>query len=117
MYSETVAHTLLGWSEGEPAHRYAELMRESIAPETLNNGPWPHMKPVRRCRPAPAGEGSRPWSFTAGDSPGLSADVARGLASRIPDARLTLPRGGSGAAFLGDTDAVLRTLHGFLGEG
>ena len=115
MYSETVAHTLLGWSEGEPAHRYAELMRECIAPETLNKAlaaiaqfDVEALLPQLKVPTLVLHRRELSW---------LSADVARGLASRIPDARLALLEGGSGAAFLGDTDAVLRTLHGFLGEG
>ncbi|HJX60929.1 MAG TPA: adenylate/guanylate cyclase domain-containing protein [Dehalococcoidia bacterium] len=114
MYSETVAHTLLGWSEGEPAHRYAELMRECIAPETLNRAlaafaqfDVADLLPELKVPTLVLHRRELSW---------LSADVARGLASRIPDARLAFLEGGSGAGFLGDTDAVLRTLHGFLGE-
>ena len=115
MYSETVAHTLLGWSEGEPAHRYAELMRESIAPETLNAAlaafaqfDVEALLPQVKVPTLVLHRRELSW---------LSADVARGLASRIPDARLVLLEGGSGAAFLGDTDAVFRTILDFLGEG
>ena len=46
----------------------------------------------------------------------LGDDVPRGLASRIPDARLSILEGDSGAIFLGDTAAVLRTIRQFLGE-
>jgi class 3 adenylate cyclase len=46
----------------------------------------------------------------------LSVDVARGLASRIPNARLALLEGESGAVFLGDTEAVMRALNQFMGE-
>ncbi|GAF70925.1 unnamed protein product, partial [marine sediment metagenome] len=44
-------------------------------------------------------------------------DVARGLASRIPEARLALLEGESLAPFLGDRDAVLSAIDEFLGEG
>jgi class 3 adenylate cyclase len=114
MYSETVAHTLLGWSEGDPAHRYAELMRECIAPETLNKAlaaiaqfDVEELLPQVKVPTLVVHRRELSW---------LSADVARGLASRIPDAHLVLLEGGSGAAFLGDTEAVLRVLHDFLGE-
>jgi class 3 adenylate cyclase len=43
--------------------------------------------------------------------------IARGLASRIPDARLVLLEGGSAAPYLGDTEAVLQAIDEFLGEG
>ena len=35
VFTETMAHVVLGWSEGGPAHRYAALIRESITQETL----------------------------------------------------------------------------------
>ena len=35
IYTETAANLMLGWAEGEPAHRYAALMRESVSPEAL----------------------------------------------------------------------------------
>ena len=35
-YTEAAAHAMLGWSEGEPARRYAALIRESITRETLS---------------------------------------------------------------------------------
>jgi class 3 adenylate cyclase len=114
MYSETVAHTLLGWSEGDPAHRYAELMRECISPETLNKAlaaiaqfDVEALLPQVKVPTLVVHRRDLAW---------LSADVARGLASRIPDAHLVLLEGGSGAAFLGDREAVLRVLHDFLGE-
>src|SRR4030042_799025 len=34
-YTETVAHVSLGWSEGEPARRFAALIRESATPAPL----------------------------------------------------------------------------------
>jgi class 3 adenylate cyclase len=115
LYSETVAHTLLGWSEGEPAHRYAALMRECIAPDTLKTAlaaiaqfDVAALLPEVKVPTLVLHRRQLSW---------LNADVARGLASRIPGAHLALLEGGSGAAFLGDTDAVLRTIRGFLGEG
>ena len=49
--------------------------------------------------------------------PILSVDIARRLASRIPDARLALLEGTSQAPYLGDTDAVLQAIEEFVGEG
>jgi adenylate cyclase len=43
-------------------------------------------------------------------------DLAKGLASRIPEARLVLQEGSTAAPFLGDTQAVLRAIDEFLGE-
>jgi len=115
VYSEAVAHTLLGWSEGEPAHRYAALMRESIAHETMKaalgaTAEFDATAFLPQVKAPTLVLHRRQLSW-------LSADIARGLASRIPDARLALLEGESGAIFLGDTGAVLRTVGEFLGEG
>jgi class 3 adenylate cyclase len=115
VYSEAVAHTLLGWSEGEPAHRYAALLRECIAQETMKTalgaiGEFDVAAMLPEVRAPTLVLHRRQLSW-------LSADIARGLASRIPDARLALLEGESGAIFLGDTGAVLRAANQFLGEG
>ena len=114
-YTETVAHVLLGWSEGEPARRYAALIREGITQgdikrsiaagskfdvtDLLPQVKAPTLVLHRRQLPAP------------------SMEVARGLASRIPNAGLALLEGESGAPFLGDMEAVASAIDEFLGEG
>jgi len=115
VYSEAVAHTLLGWSEGEPAHRYAELMRECIAQETMRaalvaSGGFDVTALLPQVKAPTLVLHRRQLSW-------LSVDVARGLASRIPNARLALLEGESGAIFLGDTAAALRAINQFMGEG
>jgi len=37
VYTEAVAHVILGWSKGEPARHYAALLRESVTPEFVQN--------------------------------------------------------------------------------
>jgi len=115
VYSEAVAHTLLGWSEGEPAHRYAALMRECISQETMKTAlaatagfDVSAILPQVKAPTLVLHRRQLSW---------LSVDVARGLASRIPNARLALLEGESGAIFLGDTGAVLRANSEFMGEG
>jgi class 3 adenylate cyclase len=114
VYSEAVAHTLLGWSEGEPAHRYAALMRECITQETMKTalvafGEYDVAAMLPQVMAPTLVLQRRELSW-------LSVDIARGLASRIPNARLALLEGDSGAIFLGDTGAVLRALAQFMGE-
>ncbi|OGO50926.1 MAG: hypothetical protein A2148_02190 [Chloroflexi bacterium RBG_16_68_14] len=115
LYTETVAHAVVGWSEGEPARRFAALMRESISPETLlaYSGAVlefdvtdllpqvrsPTLVLHRRQVPAP------------------DVSIARGLASRIPNARLALLEGRSMACYLGDMEGALAAIDEFLGEG
>jgi len=115
VYSEAVAHTLLGWAEGEPAHRYAALMRECITHETMKTAlaataefDVSAMLPQVKAPTLVLHRRQLSW---------LSVDIARGLASRIPDARLALLEGDSGATFLGDTKAVLGAISQFIGGG
>ena len=113
-YTEAVAHSLLGWSEGEPARRYAALIRESITPEdlkrvvaTINQWDVEHLLP----------QVTSPTLVMERRQYVSDVDMARGLPSRIPDARLVLLEGESLAPYLGDMDAVLTAIDEFLGEG
>jgi DNA-binding NarL/FixJ family response regulator len=49
--------------------------------------------------------------------PWLPVDIARALASRMPDARLSVMEGESTAPYLGDTEATASAVDAFLGEG
>ncbi len=113
MFTETLAHVGVGWSTGEEARRYAAVIRESVTLEVLQalmSAPdidvtellpqvrTPTLVLHRRQVPAP------------------SVDAARGLASRIPDARLALLEGTSVGPDLGDTEAVLQAIDEFLSE-
>src|SRR3990172_10235736 len=114
-YTETVAHGLLGWSATEEAGWLAALIREAVAPETaLAAG-------------SAGNELDAVGLLSRVRSPTLvlhrrqtrwpEVDVARGLSSRIPDARLALLEGESPLPQLGDTEAVLAAIDEFLGEG
>ena len=115
LFTETISHAGMGWSEGAPAHRWAAVARESVTQEAakeamrsfsdvdvtnlLSQVKTPTLVLHRREAPVP------------------NVKVARGLASRIPDARLVLLEGSSWAMYLGDTDAVLQAIDEFLSEG
>jgi class 3 adenylate cyclase len=115
LYTETAAHFALGWSQGEPVRRTAALYRESATQQTMQaivaairdvdvTGLLPQVKSptlVLHRRSAPYPE----------------VDVAKRLASGILNARLVLFEGDSGVPQLGDTEAVLRAIDEFLGEG
>jgi class 3 adenylate cyclase len=55
--------------------------------------------------------------FHRREYPLVGVDIATGLASRIPDARLVLLEGASAIPFLGDTGALSRAIDEFLSEG
>ncbi|MGB6836234.1 MAG: alpha/beta fold hydrolase [Dehalococcoidia bacterium] len=114
VWTETAAHLLHGWSEGHQAQRFAAVMRESITPEAVQAA-------LRATN-----------DFDVADllpqvrSPTLvlhrrqlrvpEVGLARGLASRIPDARLVVLEGQSILWFLGDAKAALGAIDEFLGE-
>src|SRR3990170_4289175 len=114
-YTEAAAHSLLGWSEGEPARRYAALIRESITQEdlrravaTINQFDVEDLLPQVK---APTLVMQRRRVAARG-----FVEVARRVASHIPEARLVLLEGESEAPYLGDMEAVLTAIDEFLGE-
>ncbi|MEE8347268.1 MAG: adenylate/guanylate cyclase domain-containing protein [Dehalococcoidia bacterium] len=114
-YTEMVAHVLLGWSEGEPARRMAELMRESVTQETSRATLGAAMQfdvtaLLPELRAATLVVQRRQLAFP-------DVDIARGLASRIPDARLLVIEGESVLPAVGDVDGLLTAIDEFLGEG
>jgi len=114
-YTETRAHVGFGWSAGQQAHQYAELMRESVALEmalaayrAIEEFDTKDLLPQVR---------SPTLILHRRQFPLIGVDIARGLAARIPDARLALLEGTSGIPFLGDSEAVLSAIDEFLDEG
>jgi class 3 adenylate cyclase len=115
LYTETMAHVLLGWSQGEPAHRAAELYRESVTRQAL------------RATVAAFREFDVTDLLPLVRAPTLvlhrrqvrlfDVDVARHLAAHIPDARLLLQQGDILNPSLGDMEAVASAIDEFLGEG
>jgi len=115
LYTETVAHASAGWSESEAASRIASLLRQCVAPEVYRAAAQatsefdvtallPHVR-------------SPTLVFHRREYPLVGVDIATGLASRIPDARLVLLEGASAIPFLGDTGALSRAIDEFLSEG
>jgi DNA-binding CsgD family transcriptional regulator len=113
MFSETVAHSLLGWSEPEAARRFAWLVREGISQETLlAMVPYLHALnatddlPRVRC---PTLVMHRP------DSGLLPPGTAEHVAATIPAAQLALFEGMASTPNVGDWRATTRAISRFLG--
>jgi DNA-binding CsgD family transcriptional regulator len=114
LMTDTCAHLALGWPAGEVGRHAAQRLRESVTPEAARA----------------ALEAMGQYDVTAllpelkaptlvlhrGDIPWLPVDIARALASRIPDARLTVMEGESTAPYLGDTETVVSAVDAFLGD-
>jgi len=115
LYTDTVAHARLGWSEAEQAREFAAFMRECVTQEaaraafvSLRGLDVTDLLPQVRAPTLVLHRRQLPWPVV---------DVARGLASRIPDAHLALLEGASLAPWAGDVEAVLAAIDEFLGEG
>jgi len=114
LYTETMAHVLMGFSQGEPAHRAAELYRESVTRQAL------------RATVAAFREFDVTDLLPRVRAPTLvlhprqvrlfDVDVASHLASHIPQARLLLQQGDILSPWMGDMEAVA-AIDEFLGEG
>ena len=115
LYTEAAAHAMFGWSAGEEAHRFAAFVRECTTPETaraISNAladldVTAMLSQVR----SPTLIVQYRQTFTP------RVEVARGLASAIPDARLALLEGTSVAPWMGDEEAALAAINEFLGVG
>jgi DNA-binding NarL/FixJ family response regulator len=115
MFTETVAHSRLGWSEGAVARRMASLFRESADAELI------------RAFEAQARTVDTTDLLPRVSAPALvlqrsqckrpDVNVARELTAKMPDARLALVPGESIAPFVGDSESPLRAINEFLGGG
>jgi pimeloyl-ACP methyl ester carboxylesterase len=113
-YTETAAGAHLGWSEAESAHRFAALLRESVTPEAAQAAleattQFDVTDLLPQLRTPTLVLHRRELRFP-------DANVARRLATRIPDASLVVLEGASMAPYLGDAEAMYRTVAGFLGD-
>ena len=111
-YADTAAHLAMGWSASEEARRFAEIIRESTTPQLVLNAldlqektditdllaqiAVPTLVLQRR---------EVPWPDLA---------VAKTLASRIPDARLSILEGGSFLPPIGDMESVASAIQTFV---
>jgi pimeloyl-ACP methyl ester carboxylesterase/DNA-binding CsgD family transcriptional regulator len=115
LMTDTCAHLALGWPAGEVGRHAARRLRESVTPEAARAaleamGQFDVTSLLPRLK-APT------LVLHRSDIPWLPVGIARELASRIPDARLTVVEGESTAPYLGDTEAAASAIDEFLGEG
>jgi class 3 adenylate cyclase len=115
LYTETVAHAFVGWSEAETAAAVAALMRESVTPQAA----WAAQAAVEEFDVTDllAQVKAPTLVLHRRQLAVLDVAVARRLASQIPDARLALLEGASGVPSVGDMEAVATAIDEFLGEG
>jgi pimeloyl-ACP methyl ester carboxylesterase/DNA-binding CsgD family transcriptional regulator len=114
LMTDTCAHLALGWPAGEVGRHAAQRLRESVSPEAARAaleamGTFDVTELLPRLQ-LPT------LVLHRSDIPWLPVSIARELASRIPDARLSILEGESTAPYLGDTVATAGAIDEFLGE-
>ncbi len=114
-YTEASGHAGTGWSKPEEAGRWAALIRHSVAQETLQA----ITREIEGFDVSDMlGKVVSPTLVMHPDrAPYPPVDVARGLASGIPDARLVVFEDTPLLPWVGDMEAVARAIDEFLGEG
>jgi class 3 adenylate cyclase len=115
LYTETVSHAALGWAEGEPARQYASLMRECVTQDACRAmfeamSDFDVSGLLKEVKSPTLVLHRREVNFPP-------VELSKGLASKIPGARLTLLEGTSLAPFLGDMAAVVDSIDDFIREG
>ena len=114
LMTDTCAHLALGWLAGEVGRHAAQRLRERVSPEAARAaleamGTFDVTQLLPRLK-VPT------LVLHRNDIPWLPVSIARSLASRIPDARLSILEGESTAPYLGDTEAAASAIDEFLGE-
>jgi class 3 adenylate cyclase/pimeloyl-ACP methyl ester carboxylesterase len=113
-YTETAAHVLLGWNEGEEAHRLAHYMREAVEASTAQRI---FASTDEFDVTSLLGEITTPTLVLHRQQITWAEEyVPRRLAACIPSARLVLLDGSSPVPGLGDMEAVLSAVGSFLGD-
>ena len=112
LFTETLASVIYGWSDGDRARQMARLMREGSSPETVQ-AILANMSQVDVGKLLPR-VNAPTLVLHRRDMEYPSLDVARILASQIPDAQLVVLDGGS--SDIGEhTDSIIRATAEFLG--
>lgn len=114
LMTDTCAHIIFGWSGAEIGRRAAQRLRESVTREAaqaaldaLGTFDVAALLPKVELPTLVLHRREIPW---------LPVDIARSVASRLPNARLTVLEGESTAPYLGDTEAAARAIDEFLSE-
>lgn len=114
LFTETMAHQMVGWSAGEAAHRYAEYLRACLAPEVAA----PMFAAFATIDVTDLLPALRVPTLVLHRRSIASLPVARAtdLASRIPGARLTLLDGDLIRPGVGDIEGAMAAIDDFLGD-
>lgn len=113
MFTETLAHSVFGWDEGQAAHLLAQYMQAALPPD-LALQCWTEQQDVDLDDRLPKIQAPT-LVMHRREFPILGVEVARRIAARIPDARLKILDGRSLSPYMGDIRATLDVINDFLG--
>jgi class 3 adenylate cyclase len=113
-YTETAAHVLLGWEEGEEAHRLAHYMQEATDAATARRL-FEHIDAFDVSELLPAIK-TPTLVLHRRQISWADEDVPRRLCASIPGARMVMLEGTSPVPGLGDMESVLAAVGAFLGD-
>jgi class 3 adenylate cyclase/pimeloyl-ACP methyl ester carboxylesterase len=113
LFTETLAHSVFGWSQGDSAHRIAEYMRASATPEMVRRTWEAHdgldLTPLLPSIQAPT------LVMHRRQFPFIKLETARELAAQIPNAELAVFDGDSLSPYGDDMEDVLSAIFDFVG--
>ena len=112
-YTETLAHTVFGWSQGEEAHRFAGVMRECCTPEIAHayyaaEFDVTDVLPDVKCPTLVVQR--RAYQL-------VPVESAQELCSKIPNAELAILEGKAGITYMEDMEVLAAVIDEFLSEG
>jgi class 3 adenylate cyclase/DNA-binding CsgD family transcriptional regulator len=115
LYTEASAQAVLGLWTAEEAHRYAAYLRECVTAE-VGRAIYDALRAEFNVT-AVLSQVRSPTLILhrRHDAMLLGVEVARGLASGIPDARLALLEGAARVPWIGDMEAAVTAIDEFLG--
>ena len=114
LMTETCAHLALGWSAGEIGRQATERLRQSVTREGLEAAL--EAAAAFDTRPLLADVEAPALVLHRREISWLPVSVARDLAARLRDARLTILEGESTAPYLPDAEAIAQAIDEFLRE-
>ncbi len=114
LFTETLAHSVFGWEQGEAAHRIALYMQDALSAEAAR-ACWAANEQMDVSDLLPLVQAPT-LVLHRRDFPMIDLDGARRLAAGIPRARLKILEGASLSPYLGDTETALKTIFEFIGS-
>jgi len=112
LFTETLAHSVFGWSQGEPAHRLAEYMRASSSPEMVK-ATWDSNEDLDITDLLPQVQ-AKTLVMHRRQFPFVRLEAARELATSIPNAQLAIFEGESLSPYLDDMEDIIATVFDFM---